>query len=576
MDNAVWFGHYDAGVPRTLAPYPRETLVDLVRAHARHRPQAPAVLFKGAQLSWQALDQLSDCFAAWLQHQGVRKGDRVAAVLPNCPQFLIAQYGAWKAGAIFAPLSPLSTSEELRAVLQSNGAETIVVLTPFYSRVKRIQPETALRRVVATNIKEYLPPVLRLLFTILKEQREGHRVRLHPEDYTLPAVLAAGAALPPPTTPPDPDDPAVLLCTGGTTGVPKSALGLHRALCISARQLKAWFGEVLEDWKDVFLLPLPLFHVYGMAGVQSAAVVGGHPLALVPNPRDLDDLVATIARVRPALFSGVPTLYLALLNHPRVARGAVDFRQIKVCICGAAPLLAETQRAFERLAGKPIVEGYSLTEAMMACLVNPVRGRCKAGSIGLPLPDVEARIVDLDQGEQILPPGKVGELILRAPQVMVGYWNNPAETAAVLRSHGEGDPWLHTGDLATMDDEGYFFILDRKKDLIKVSGNQVWPREIEEVIATHPAILEVGVKGIPHPQKGEAPKAWVVLRAGATATPDEIRDYVRARLAPYKVPVEVEIRRELPKSLIGKVLRRELVAEAGAPAEAPQPAETPR
>ncbi|MFN8535510.1 MAG: AMP-binding protein [Dehalococcoidia bacterium] len=558
---SVWSERYDNGVPRSLKPYPRETMIDLLRRNMRLRPDASAALFKGAALTYRQLDRLSDAFAAWLVKDGLKKGGRVACILPNSPQMLVVQYGVWKAGGIFAPLNPLYTEHELVDILRLSGAETLVVLTPYYTRVKHLQAQTSLRRVVATNIKEYLPPILRILFTLLKERKEGHHATLEGQDVWLQDTLKQGAGLPPPAVTVSPEDEAVILCSGGTTGAPKGAVGLHSGLCAAGRQLKAWFGDTLIDWQDTFMLPLPLFHVYGMAGVQTAAMVGGHPLSLVPNPRDIDDLVNTIQKVQPALFTGVPTLYIALLNHPKVAAGNVNFRSIKACMSGAAPLLAETRRAFETLTGGRILEGYSLTEAMMACVIGPVKGKDKVGSIGLPLPDVEIRLVDVESGQRDVAIGEVGELILRAPQLMAGYWKNPAETEASLRVHGDGGPWLHTGDLATIDEEHYISIVDRKKDLIKVSGYQVWPREIEEVIASHPSVVEVGVAAIPDARKGETPKAWVVLRKGSTTTAQELREFCKANLAPYKTPSEFEIRDELPKTLVGKVLRRQLRSE---------------
>jgi long-chain acyl-CoA synthetase len=312
------------------------------------------------------------------------------------------------------------------------------------------------------------------------------------------------------------------------------------------------------------MLPLPMFHVYANVGVQPLAFVGPNPLSLVPNPRDINDLLKTITQVKPAFFNGVPTLYTAILNHPDVRSGKVNLRSIKLCFCGAAALMAETKREFESLTGARLVEGYSLTEGMMACCVNPVKGENKTGSIGLPLPDVEIRIVDAEDGDREMPAGEVGEMLLRAPQFMSEYWNNPLETAEVLQEHGPGGRWVHTGDLAYMDAQGYVFIVDRKKDMVKTSGFQVWPREIEEVIAAHPAVMEVGVAGIPDAKKGEVAKAWIVLRAGKTCTEEDIRSYCRERLAPYKVPAQVEFRTELPKTMVGKVLRRVLAAEARA------------
>jgi long-chain acyl-CoA synthetase len=331
-------------------------------------------------------------------------------------------------------------------------------------------------------------------------------------------------------------------------------------------QSHAWLQPVWEDWQDVILLPIPLFHVYGHIGGQSVAFVGHNTLALVPNPRDTADLLHTMQRVRPAFFVSVPALFIAMLKHPDVQAGKVDFRSIKICFSGAAPLLAETKERFETLTGCRIVEGYTLTEAMLACTCNPVRGLQKPGSVGLPLPDVEIDIVDPETGEQALVSGEVGEVILRAPQVMPSYWHNPRATAEALRPHGAGAPWLYTGDLGCMDEDGYLFIIDRKTDLIKTSGYQVWPREIEDVIATHPAVAEVGVAGVSDVVKGEVAKAWVVLRPGTSTTEGDIRTHCREHLAPYKVPASVEFRQELPKSLLlGKVLRRRLVAEQASP-----------
>jgi long-chain acyl-CoA synthetase len=297
-------------------------------------------------------------------------------------------------------------------------------------------------------------------------------------------------------------------------------------------QLYEWTKSAKRPWIDSIMLPLPLFHVYANVGVQPLAFTGPNPLSLVPNPRDINDLLKTIRHDRPAFFNGVPTLYTAILNHPRVRAGKVDLSSIKLCFSGAAALMAETKRQFEAATGARIVEGYSLTEGMMACCVNPVQGTNKIGSIGVPLPDVEVRIVDADDGEREMGVDEVGEMLLRAPQHMVEYWNNPKETADTLRTHGPGGPWVHTGDLARMDADGFIFIVDRKKDLLKTSGYQVWPREIEEVLATHPAVLEVGVAGVPDATKGEVAHAWVVLKPGQSATAEELRMYCRERLAP--------------------------------------------
>lgn len=548
-------------MPASLAPYPERPIFEYLSDAARGRPGHPALIFKGGRISCAELERLSNDFAAAMQHLGVKKGDRVALVLPNSPQFLIAEIGAWKAGAIALPINPIYTERELEGPLAESGAETVVVLTPFYQRVKGCQARTSLRHVIATNIKEFLPPILRLLFTLAREKKEGHRITLARGDLWFRELLAAHRGSRRPEVSLSPGDPAVMLMSGGTTGRPKGVIGSHGSLVASGLQLRAWTRGVRRDWEDAILLPLPLFHVYANAGVQALALVGHNPLALVPNPRDIGDLLHTIAKVRPVFFSAVPTLFIALLNHPAVSSRKVDFSPIKVSFSGAAALMADTKKRFEEMTGGRIIEGYSLTEAMMACTVNPVRGTNKIGSVGLPLPDVEARIVDAETGDRDLPPNEIGEILLRGPQLMSGYWSNPQETAEALRAHGSGGPWLHTGDLGFLDEEGYLFIVDRKKDLIKASGYQVWPREVEEVLATHPAVAEVGVAGVPDAVKGEVVKAWVVLRAGSSVTQDDLRGYAKQRLAPYKAPAEIEFRSELPKTMVGKVLRRALVAE---------------
>src|SRR5262249_17120450 len=335
----------------------------------------------------------------------------------------------------------------------------------------------------------------------------------------------------------------------------------HRAYAIAGAQIRAWNASVLQSGDVVTFLPLPLFHVYGNVGVQALTFLIGASVALVPNPRDLDDLLATIKREKPTFFSGVPTLYIALLNHPDVRRGKVDFSSIRICFSGASALLADTKTRFDALTGPRTVEGYSLTEARMALCVNPVKGPNKLGSVGMPLPDVAVRVVDSDTGTRELGVNETGEIVMAAPQLMDGYWNHPDETAIVVRHHtydGLTARWLHTGDLGYMDEDGYVFIVDRQKDLIKTSGFQVWPREIEEVLASHPAVAEVGVAGVPDDTKGEVVKAWVVLRAGQAIDDAALRAYCRERLAPYKVPSTISFRTDLPKSMVGKVLRRSL------------------
>lgn len=554
MEDKPWFKHYDPAMPRTLHPYPACTLLDVVKETVRERPNHTAWIFKGARVTYAEMERLSDAFGAALVAQGVQKGDRVALLIPNSPQAIIGQLGAWKAGAIVAPINPLYTERELEYSLNEIGAETIVVLTSFYAKVKAIQARTRLRRVIATNIKEYLPPALRLLFTLAKEKKEGHRIVLQPGDLWMGDLMKKHANDQPGVSV-GPQDRAILLFSGGTTGTPKAALGTHQALIQVTMQMRAYARTGLNDWDDTLTLVMPLFHIYGNTAMTTS-LMARWPMAIVPNPRDIDDLLATIEKARPAMLHGVPTLFIAMLNHPKVQAGKVDMTSLKICYSAAAPLMAETKRRFEALTGGRLLDAYAMTETMLAAAVCPVNAPYKEGSVGIPLPDVEVRIVDADLGEQDLQPGEVGEIIIRAPQIMVGYWERPTETANMIR-----DGWVYTGDLGYMDEDGYLFIVDRKKDLIKPGGFQVWPREIEEIIASHPAVAEVSVAGVPDEYQGEVGKAWIVLRAGEQVTADQIKAYCRERLAGYKVPKHIEFRDSLPKTMVGKVLRRELVAE---------------
>jgi len=554
MDERPWFKSYDPTMPRTLRPYPDKTILDVIGETARERPDHPALIFKGARMTYARLAQLTDAFGAALVAQGVKKGDRVALLLPNSPQAVIAQVGAWKAGAIVSPLNALYTERELEYALNETGAETVVVLTPYYAKIKALQPRTRIKRVIATNIKEYLPPVLRLLFTVAKEKKEGHRATLQPGDWWLGDLIRQQAAGRPDVAV-GPQDPALLLFSGGTTGLPKAALGTHQAIVMAALQLRAYAQAVLEDWNDILTWVMPNFHVYGNMAMN-CSFVARWTMAVVPNPRDIDDVVKTIQKVRPSCLHGVPTLYIALLNHPAVKAGKVNFKSMKLCWSAAAPLMAETKQRFESLTGGWLLEAYAMTETMLAAVCCPVHGQYKEGSVGVPLPDVDLRIVDAESGEQTLPFKQIGEIIIQAPQIMVGYWENPTETKNMIR-----DGWVYTGDLGYLDEDGYLFIVDRKKDLIKPGGFQVWPREVEEIIATHPAVAEVSVAGVPDSIQGEAVKAWVVLRAGQQVTAEELRTFCKDKLAGYKVPRQIEFRDALPKTMVGKVLRRELVKD---------------
>jgi long-chain acyl-CoA synthetase len=558
MTESRWLPNYDEGVPASLQPYPDRTLIDYLHDSATKWPDRPAILFKGAAVSYGRLNADSDAFAAALASMGVKAGDRVAICLPNCPQFMVAEFGVWKVGAIACPFNPLYSEREMEDALQATGAETIVVLNRFYDTVKSIQPRTALRRVIASSIKDYLPWHLRLGYTLVKEKKDGERITLSEGDSRFAQLLRRNSGVVIPNAGKRLYDAAVILMSGGTTGTPKGVVGTHRGMVIAGLQLQAWLRSAMHEWTDTIMMPLPLFHTYGNTGLQSLALINHNPISLIPNPREIRDVLDEINRVRPSFICTVPALLNGIMNHATARAGKVDFSSIKLCFSGAAPLMAETRKRFEVLTGGVIVEGYSLTEAQMAVVANPVRGEKKTGSIGMPLPDVHVRIVDSDDGRTPMPAGEVGEIVISAPQLMKGYWNRPDETLEMLRTDDRGERVLYTGDLGYMDDDGYIFIVDRKKDLIKTCGFQVWPREIEEVISSHPAVYEVGVVGLPDNMRGEVVKAFIVLRSNCSVTPSEMKGFCRDRLAHYKVPAKYEFVGELPKTQIGKVLRRVL------------------
>ena len=561
MQSAGQFeGAYDPGVPRHLE-YPAIPLHGLLEATARESPDLVATIFGGAvagrcvdaKLTYRDLDRLADRFAAGLQRLGISKGDRVALVLPNCPQFVYCFFGALKAGAVVVPTNPLYTVRELHAQLADSGARAVVVLSRLYPQVAEAARGTSVERIVVTNIKEHFAAPLRALFSVARERKEGHRVDISADGRALwlreliahdgvPARVAVAAT-----------DLAVLQYTGGTTGIAKGAMLSHRALVANAYQCRAWHTTMRQG--DRMLAVMPFFHVYGLTVVMNLAVLGRMTMVLIPRP-DLKHMFLAIEKHRPRFFPGAPRIYILLNESRELARH--DLTSIESFLSGSAPLPIEVMRRFEQLTGNgKVMEGYGLTEAAPVTHSNPREGQRKPGSVGIPMPDVECKIVDIETGTREVPPGEPGELCLRGPNLMDGYWQRPDETALALR-----DGWLYTGDIVRMDTDGYFFVVDRKKEMIIVSGFKVYPREVDEILYKHPAVLEAAAVGVPHPSKGEVVKAFVVLRPGATATAQEIVDHCRANLAPFKVPVEVVFRESLPKTLIGKVLRRVLVDES--------------
>lgn len=554
MDEKIWLKRYDEGVPHQIE-YPPLPLFRLLDEAAKNYPDSACTIFKGATITYPEMNELTDKLAAGLHGLGVKKGDRVGIFIPNTPQFVMAYFAVLKVGGVVVAINPLYTAREIEHQVNDAGIELMLVMSNFYNLIKQVQPKSKINRVVVTNIKEALPSVLSFLFTLTKEKKAGFRVQLRDDDIWLQDLLAKYKPEDRPNVEVSADDNALFQYSGGTTGISKGAIAMHRNLVANALQIRSWMPGA-EDGKETVLMAIPLFHVYGMVAGMLFAIHTGAAMIMVPNPRDLKDVMTNIQKYKATVFPGVPTLYNAINNHPDVVAGKYDLSTIKACISGSAPLMRETKEKFEAITGGKLVEGYGLSEAPTATHCNPLLGENRTGSIGLPLPDVDCRIVSLDDGKTVLPPREIGELILQGPQVMKGYHNMPTETANTLQ-----DGWLYTGDIAYMDEDGYFYIVDRKKELIKPSGYQVWPREVEEAIMEHPKVLEVGVAGIPDPYRGESVKAWVVVKPGESLTPEEVKEWCKERLANFKVPTEVDFRDELPKTTVGKILRRELVRE---------------
>jgi long-chain acyl-CoA synthetase len=553
MEDRPWFKFYDKGVPQHI-DYPDISLIGMLDEMARKYPDKVCTIFRGATISYKEMNEITDRLAASIAELGIKKGDRVGIFMPNTPQFVITFFAILKAGAVVVAINPLYQPREIVHQVNDAGIEVMFVMSNFYTPIKQAQPNTKIKKIVVTNLKEYLPPLLSFLFGLTMEKKGGFRVELAPGDIWFKDLITPHKPAERPKLDIGPDDVAIFQYSGGTTGISKAAIAMHRNLVANAMQMRYWIG--IEEGKEKVLMAIPLFHVYGMVAGMLFAIRTGSGMVMIPNARDLKDVLGSIQKYKTSIFPGVPTLYNAINNNPDVKAGKYNLSSIAACISGSAPLMRETKDKFEALTGGKLCEGYGLSEAPTATHCNPIYGENRAGSIGLPFPDVDCRIISLDDEVTPLKPGEVGELVIKGPQVMKGYHNMPTETANTLR-----DGWLYTGDIAKMDEDGYFYIVDRKKEVIKPGGFQVWPREVEEVISSYPKVLEVGVAGVIDAYRGETVKAWVVLKPGETATEEEIREYCKKNMAAFKVPTEVEFRTELPKTTVGKVLRRELVRE---------------
>ncbi|MGY5877075.1 MAG: long-chain fatty acid--CoA ligase [Candidatus Thorarchaeota archaeon] len=548
-----WLKHYDEEVP-PLIDFPKINLYEILERTTKEFGGRTAIWFQKKKISYNELKDLTDRLATALAELGVKVGDRVAIMIPNFPQFIISFYGIIKAGGIVTACSVLLTEQELAYQLNDSGAETIIAYDSYLDKINNVKDRTALRNIIITSVFDYVPNAPRD-----PPEIAGTIQFLNLLNRTKPN---------PPSIEIDPEETiAVLQYTGGTSGLPKGAMLTHYNLVSNCIATHTLVSSRMERGKDTGLTNLPLFHIYGMTVCMNVWIYNGSRIALNPDARDQKSLFEIIRDTKPAMFPGVPTMYMRLLERSDLEDYARDLKSIKFCNTGAAAMPPEVLREFEERTGCVIIEGYGLTECSPVTHSNPIAGLRKIGSVGVPLPNTEVRIVDVDDYSKIMPVGTEGEIIIRGPQVMKGYWNKPEATDFQIK--GE---WLLTGDIGKMDEDGYFFIVDRKKDMINVSGFKVYPREVEDVLFEHEAVENAAVIGMPDPKipGSDIVKAYVVLKDGYKESEEliiEIREFLRQSVSPYKVPKLIEFRKELPETLVGKVLRRELQEQEAKRAE---------
>ena len=547
MTTRIWHQAYPPNVAPRLE-YPSTALHQLLATRAQSNPHRAALVYRQSSLTYAELAASVAALAASLQTMGVQKGDRVALYMPNCPQMVIGYFAVWQIGGVAVPVHPAYVAREFQQQVQDAGARVVICLDMLWERVADVAHASGLRHAIVSRADESAAPS-----QAAPAAAEGVVVhRWHD-------LVAKTGASPTPVAV-APDDTAALLYTGGTTGVPKGARLTHHNLVTNAVQIAAWLVDLVEG-EETVLTALPLTHSYSLTMCMNQAVLRGYTQVLIPNARQLDDLLSAIDTHRATLFAGVPSLFQAINQHPGVRAGEYRLTSIKACISGAAPLPAEVQNEFQRITGGRLVEGYGLTEASPITHCNPLQGG-RIGTIGLPLPDTDCRIVDADTETRVLGPEEEGVLCVSGPQVMAGYWGTPEETAGVLRRDESGRLWLHTGDIAVMSSDGYFRLVDRKKDVIVAGGGlKVYPREIEDVLFQHPLVADAAVIGVPPGGTDQRAKAFVVPRPGAEIDTSDLRAFCEERLAHYKVPKYFELRTSLPRSPVGKVLRRQLAEE---------------
>lgn len=536
-----WYKHYDYFVPASLR-YPKVPAHFMLDLAASKYKNSIVTDFYGATLTYRQLRAMVNKMAVGLTEMGIRKGDRVGVMLPNCPQIIIAYYAVLRIGAIVVNVNPLYTERELEHQLNDSGTETIFCIDMHLEKIRNVKEHTSLKRIIVTRVMDFMvPDVLEL----------DAPYEISAGEFGFVDLLKKAGNKIPPIVDININDPAVLQYTGGTTGLSKGATLSHRNIVANTLQVSMWARELMPV-EQIYLVVIPIFHSYGMTCGMNCGLYTGVKMVLIPR-FDIGDLMNAFATHDITYFPGVPTLFTAILNQPGAAEAGLD--KVALFNSGSAPLPIETINGITAL-GISMTEGYGLSEASPVTHSTPILGIRKPGSIGIPFPDTDSRIVDPDDWQKELPVGSEGELIIKGPQVMLGYWNNPKETEITLK-----DGWLLTGDIARMDEDGYFYIVDRKKDLIIAGGYNIYPREVDEVLYSHPKVLEAAAIGVPHEYRGETVKAFIVLRPGETATAEEITEFCKKNLAAYKVPKIIEFRSELPKTAVGKILRKELRAE---------------
>ena len=546
-----WLKFYDENVPHEVDP-PVFPIFKFLDNAAKDYPRRTAIYFQKKRISYKEFKETSERLATVLINLGLKKGDVVAIMIPNFPQFLFSFYAVLKAGGKVTAVSPLYTEHELEYQVNDCGAEIIIAYDKFLEKIRNVRERTRIRHVIITSVFDYTPQFrkdppeitgTKQFLTLIKNTKADKKKLEEIEAQIKPK-----------------EDIALFQYTGGTTGLPKGAMLTHYNLVANVMQVADWNSKLVVRGKGTLLTNIPLVHIYGITACMNNAIHNAATIGLNPDPRDEKSLLELIREIQPTMFPGVPTMYMRLLERDDIEDYSRDLKSIKICITGAMAMPPEILKEFERRTGSLVIEGYGMTETSAASHINPAdREKRKIGSIGIPLPSTEVRIVDIEDYTKIMPQGEPGEIMLRGPQMMKGYWNKPEATADMIKEGG----WMKTGDIATMDSDGYFFIVDRKKDMINVSGFKVFPREVEDLLFEHEAIEKVSVIGVPDSKisGSERVKAFVVLKENFRESDEliaEIKAFCKKSLAPYKIPKFVEFRKELPETFVGKILRKDL------------------